>query len=174
MEKGRETSMCKRNINWLPLAHPQLGTRPTTQACVLTGNQTSDLLVCGMIPNPLSHTSQGWISIIFWWCFLSTSRLPFKITFGWLIVFSNSVWCLRVHHRCSWTLLFSHLLQFFFEMTVFFFHGFFVSFSSVVSWKFLFFLNAWAYSSWSPKLPLSFSWKICSFLWSGSLLKTSL
>ena len=33
-EKERE-----RNINmWLPLAHPALGTRPATQACVLTGN----------------------------------------------------------------------------------------------------------------------------------------
>ena len=30
---GKETSMCKTNINWLPLAHPQLGTWPTTQAC---------------------------------------------------------------------------------------------------------------------------------------------
>ena len=33
-EKERE-----RNINvWLPLAHPQLGTWPTTQACAMTGN----------------------------------------------------------------------------------------------------------------------------------------
>ena len=31
---------------WLPLAHPLLGTWPSTQACVLTGNQTSDPLVC--------------------------------------------------------------------------------------------------------------------------------
>ena len=37
-KRGRETSMCERKINWLPLAHPQLGTWPTTQACVLTGN----------------------------------------------------------------------------------------------------------------------------------------
>ena len=37
-EKDRE-----RNINvWLPLVHPQLGTWPTTQACALTGNGTSD------------------------------------------------------------------------------------------------------------------------------------
>ena len=29
----------ERNINvWLPLAQPLLGTRPTTQACALTGN----------------------------------------------------------------------------------------------------------------------------------------
>ena len=51
--------MCKRNINWLPLAHPQPGTWHTTQACDLSGNQTSDLLVCGMMPNPLSHTCQA-------------------------------------------------------------------------------------------------------------------
>ena len=32
-EKERE-----RNTDWLPLARPQLGTWPTTQACALTGN----------------------------------------------------------------------------------------------------------------------------------------
>ena len=37
-EKERE-----RNIDmWLPLAHPQLGTWPTAQACALTGNQTGN------------------------------------------------------------------------------------------------------------------------------------
>ena len=41
-EKDRE-----RNINvWLPLARPLLGTWPATQTCALTGNQTSDLLIC--------------------------------------------------------------------------------------------------------------------------------
>ena len=42
---------------------PQLGTEPATQACALTGNRTGDLLLCGMTPNPLSHTHQActWI-----------------------------------------------------------------------------------------------------------------
>ena len=40
-KKGRETSVCERYINWLPLTHPQLRTWPTTQACALTGNWTS-------------------------------------------------------------------------------------------------------------------------------------
>ena len=35
-KRGRETLMFERNIDWLPLAHPQPGTWPTTQACVLT------------------------------------------------------------------------------------------------------------------------------------------
>ena len=40
-EKERE-----RNINvWLPLIRPLLGTWPATQACVLTGNPTSDPLL---------------------------------------------------------------------------------------------------------------------------------
>ena len=48
------------NINvWLPLACPQLGTLPTTQACALTGNQTSDPLVYRLVLSPLSHISQG-------------------------------------------------------------------------------------------------------------------
>ena len=45
------------NINvWL---RPLLGTWPTTQACTLTWNRTSILLIHRMAVNPLSHTSQG-------------------------------------------------------------------------------------------------------------------
>ena len=64
-KKGRETSMCERYINRLPLACPQLRTWLATQACALTGNQTSDLLVCGMMPNPLSHTGQDFLRKLF-------------------------------------------------------------------------------------------------------------
>ena len=54
-EKERE-----RNITaWLPLMRPLLGDWPATQACALTGNRTIDLSVCGKMPNPLRHTSQG-------------------------------------------------------------------------------------------------------------------
>ena len=42
---GRETSMSGRNIDWLPLACPQMGTWPTTEANALTGDRTGDLLV---------------------------------------------------------------------------------------------------------------------------------
>ena len=50
----------ERNISvWLLLMHPQLGTWPATWAYALTGNQTSDPLVCRPVLNPLSHTSQG-------------------------------------------------------------------------------------------------------------------
>ena len=52
----------KRNIHvWLPLTCPLLGTCPATQACALSGNQTSDPLVCRLAFNPLSHTSQGFL-----------------------------------------------------------------------------------------------------------------
>ena len=50
--------MCKRYIDRLPLPRPQLGTWPAAQACALTGNQTSDLLVCRVTSNPLSHTGE--------------------------------------------------------------------------------------------------------------------
>ena len=57
-EKERErNTMCKRYIDWLPLAHPQLGTWPATQVCALTGNQTGDLLVCSIMLSALSHTT---------------------------------------------------------------------------------------------------------------------
>ena len=36
-----------------------LGIWPATQACVLTGNQTGNSLVCRPVLTPLSHTSQG-------------------------------------------------------------------------------------------------------------------
>ena len=58
-QRGREGEK-ERNTNvWLPLAHPPLGTWTTTQACALTGNRTSDSLVCRPALNPLSHTNQG-------------------------------------------------------------------------------------------------------------------
>ena len=60
-EEGRKR---ERNINvWLPLVRPLLGTWPTTQACVLTGNQTSNPLVRRPALNLLSHTSQGSIVV---------------------------------------------------------------------------------------------------------------
>ena len=32
-KRGRETLMYKRNIHWLPLTHPHLGTRPVPGMC---------------------------------------------------------------------------------------------------------------------------------------------
>ena len=63
--------MCERNINWLFLTCPQPGTWPATQACALTRNWISKLPLCGTMPNPLSHTSQG-CHLIFL-CLLSLS-----------------------------------------------------------------------------------------------------
>ena len=52
--------MCERDIDWLLLTHPPLGTWPTAQACALPGNQTGNLsLVCRPALNSLSHTRQG-------------------------------------------------------------------------------------------------------------------
>ena len=65
-ERGEERKKEERNIDvWethydqLPLAWPQPGTWPKTQACALTGNQTSNHWVHRPALNPLSHTSQG-------------------------------------------------------------------------------------------------------------------
>ena len=51
--------MCERYIDWLPLARSLLGTWPTTQACALTKNRTSEPLVLQLVLSPLNHTSQG-------------------------------------------------------------------------------------------------------------------
>ena len=40
--------MSKKYIDQLPLACPQLGTWPATQACALTGNLTGDLWSMGL------------------------------------------------------------------------------------------------------------------------------
>ena len=57
---GREGKReAEKHQLWLPLAPTLPGTWPTTQACALTGNQTSDPLVHRPAFNPLSHTSQG-------------------------------------------------------------------------------------------------------------------
>ena len=57
--RGKETSICERYIDWLPLTRPQLGTWPATQTYPLTGNLTSDLSIRRLVLTPLSHTSQG-------------------------------------------------------------------------------------------------------------------
>ena len=51
---GTEASMCG-----CLLLTPLLGTWPATQACALTGNQTSNPLFPRPALNPLSHTGQG-------------------------------------------------------------------------------------------------------------------
>ena len=56
--------MHKVNTSRLPLAHPNLGTWPTTQTCALPGNQTSDPSFHRPALNPLGHTSQGSLSIL--------------------------------------------------------------------------------------------------------------
>ena len=68
-EKERERNISVR----VPLVRPQLGTRPTTQECTLTGNQTSDPLVHRLALYLLSHTSQSYSYIIF---FTSMNNLP--------------------------------------------------------------------------------------------------
>ena len=52
------------NVDQLPLTCPNWETWPAAQACALTGNQTSDLLVHRLTLNPLSHTSQGVIQFL--------------------------------------------------------------------------------------------------------------
>ena len=54
--EGKEGRKRERNISvWLPLVRPLLGTWPETQACALTGNPTSDPLICRPALDSLSH-----------------------------------------------------------------------------------------------------------------------
>ena len=58
-EKDREKHQCAGEHQSVASCTPQPQPWPATQACALTGNQTSDLLVCRTMPSPLSHPSQG-------------------------------------------------------------------------------------------------------------------
>ena len=58
--EGKEKERERRGT----LTCPFLGTWPPTQACALTGNQTSDPLVCRSALNPLSCTNQGMILVL--------------------------------------------------------------------------------------------------------------
>ena len=49
----------------MPLACPKLGTWPTTVACALTGDPTSDPLTHTPATNPLGHMSQGYNWVFF-------------------------------------------------------------------------------------------------------------
>ena len=57
--EGREKGEGEKHQCVVASRTPLLGTWPTTQACALTRNQTSDPLVCRPALNPLSRTSQG-------------------------------------------------------------------------------------------------------------------
>ena len=61
-EREGEKHRCGR-ITCLPLACPQLGTWPVTQACALAGNRTSNHSVHRPALNPRSLTSQDYLFI---------------------------------------------------------------------------------------------------------------
>ena len=63
--------------------HPLLGTWPTTQACVLTGNQTGSLLLHSRVLNPLSHSNQGHLGSFI------TTRVIFS--HQWQMTFSREI-----------------------------------------------------------------------------------
>ena len=61
--RERKEKERQRNINVsLPLECPPLRTQPATQACALTGDRTGDPLIHWVAFNPLSYTSQGYVS----------------------------------------------------------------------------------------------------------------
>ena len=56
----RQRARMREKLQCVVASHaPLMGTWPASQACALTGNRTSDLLVHRPVLNSLSHTSQG-------------------------------------------------------------------------------------------------------------------
>ena len=62
--EGREEEGEKHQCVVASHVAPPLGTWPTTQACALTGNRTSDSLAHSPVLNPRSHTGQGELATI--------------------------------------------------------------------------------------------------------------
>ena len=59
-EREGEKHPCERKTAISCLLYtPEPQTKPTSQACTLTGNRTFNLLLYGTVLNPLSHTSHG-------------------------------------------------------------------------------------------------------------------
>ena len=72
---------------WLPLTCPLLRTWPTTQACVLTGHQTSDPLVHRLLLNPHQprHSALSWY-------FLCIQNSYAQIAVRMLLLWGRSCW----------------------------------------------------------------------------------
>ena len=90
-KRGRKTSMYKRYINRLPLALPQLGAWPTTQACALTRNRTGNLLVHrrAMNQNPIQWVTPARAAI----CILgSNCKVPRKVLLRFNLKL-NQIYC---------------------------------------------------------------------------------
>ena len=59
-EREGEKDQCARHTSVCCFSHaPKWGIWTANQACALTGNRTYNHLVCSLVLNPLSHTSQG-------------------------------------------------------------------------------------------------------------------
>ena len=75
-EREGEEHQCERETQVGCLSHtPKPGTRPATQACALIGNRTSDLLLCEMTPNQMSHAGQSSIIGFYLEIFLVTHSM---------------------------------------------------------------------------------------------------
>ena len=73
LEKRREGERKGERHQCVVVSRGPLGTWPTTQACALTGNQTSDPLLLRPALNSLSHTSQGLF------CFLKKINIKYLV-----------------------------------------------------------------------------------------------
>ena len=98
LDSGEEKEGEKHQCVVASCALPTGGTWPATQACALTGNQTSNPLVRRLVLNPLSHTSQG-LPI-----FSSRIFMVFTLTFKSFIHFEFIFVC-DVRRWCSFIFL---------------------------------------------------------------------
>ena len=100
-----------RNISvWLPVSCSLLGTWSATQACALTGNQTSDLLIHRPALSPLSHTGQGSTFFCAHFSMAFKKNLMEKLSAFFLMVFFEEIKPISIDKVLSRTLK-SHKLM---------------------------------------------------------------
>ena len=64
-ERERNNDVREKRRSVASCLCPDWGTEPATQAWALTGNRPGDTLLCGAMPNQLSHTGPGSIPFFF-------------------------------------------------------------------------------------------------------------
>ena len=118
LERGRETSMCERSIDWLPLVCTPIRDQAPTQTCALTRNRTSNLWLCGW--HSTEHVGQRCCNV----SWLASFPLRGSPTMGtqvtlllvWLCLFPNAIsfalialaFVIFICIHCLFTLIFSY------------------------------------------------------------------
>ena len=89
---------------WFPLLCPLLGTWPETQACALTGNWTSDPLVCRLVLNHWATPDRSISRVLFTLCPEALAQILGSVVLTWRLFHGLDSWALDLNpeETVSW------------------------------------------------------------------------